>query len=217
MDPADLSMTEEFDLNGFADCVQETALAVLSDGRSEHFGEAARAVQEMAEVALARHGKRLEQIACRAGCGHCCVVNVAVLEPEVAAILQDLRRRLSGRERSRLRQRARALYRMVVGLDDEERIMLRQPCLFLTEQGECSIHPVRPLLCRGMTSTDPERCRNAITLAPLGEAPTVIINLFQKSLFDHAFKGLARAMEKAGLDPRSRKLSVAIHRALHEA
>jgi hypothetical protein len=61
-----------------------------------------------------------------------------------------------------------------------------------------------------MTSIDPEACRQAIELLPLGEAPTVTVNLFQSFLYQQAFVALAQAMENAGLENSSRELTGSI-------
>jgi Fe-S-cluster containining protein len=144
------------------------------------------------------------------------VVYVAVLRPEAATIVAYLERKLSASEFLALQQKVDALYAAIRWLDEEERIRWRQPCALLDEDGTCSVYPVRPLLCRGMTSIDPETCRQAIELLPLGDAPPVTVNLFQSFLFNQAFIALARAMENAGLENRSMEMTAAIKALLDE-
>jgi hypothetical protein len=67
-----------------------------------------------------------------------------------------------------------------------------------------------------MTSIDPETCRQAIKLLPLGDAPPVTVNLFQSFLFNQAYIALARAMENAGLENRSMEMTAAIKALLDE-
>ena len=50
----------------------------------------------------------------------------------------------------------------------------------------------------------------------LGEAPPVLMNLFQKGLMNAAYRGLAAALKARGLDDRGTKLTVAVHRLLGE-
>jgi len=203
-----------FDLNLFAERLQQTARALLRGGANQPLGEVARAVQELAEVTLARHQVNPQSIGCHAGCGHCCIVNVAVLGPEVDAIIEHLQRTRSQEQQQQLADRAEAQYHQIRGLDDEERIMSRCSCLFLDTSSCCDIYPVRPLLCRALTSTDPDRCREAIAMVALGDDVQILANIFQQELFNRAFTGLAAVLEELGLEGRSQKLTAAIRERL---
>lgn len=180
-------------------------------------GLMARAVA-LAEAALARHLDEGERghIACRAGCGSCCVVNVSVLFPEAVAIAGYLERHVPEPARTRHRERLDALFRDSRWLDDEERLFLRRPCAFLDEAGSCAVYPVRPLLCRSVTSVDAEDCRQAIAFSALGEDRAVRMNLLQKGLMEAAYAGVGRALEGAGLDGRGARLTVAVKRLLDD-
>jgi len=204
-------MNVSFDFALFSQEVERTATALLDDGGgSDAFIQTARVVQEMAETALARNRGDTSRIACRAGCGHCCVLNVAVLEPEAVTIVAYLERKLLPSQIVSLRRQIDDLHDCLRWLDDDERVRLRRPCAFLDAEGKCSIYPVRPLLCRGLNSTDPESCRKALDLLFLDAEPQILSNLFQSALFSQAFLALARAMENAGLDSRSRELTAAV-------
>lgn len=210
-------MSNGFDFNGFAMEIERTATALLGDAPSEdELIQACRVVQEMTETALVRHRGDASLIACGPGCAHCCVVNVAVLRPEAATIVAYLERKLSPIQLIALKQKIGALYAALRWLDEEERIRWKQPCALLDDVGNCSVYPVRPLLCRGMTSIDPETCRQTIELLPLGEAPPVTVNLFQSFLYNQAFIALARAMENAGLESRSLEMTSAVKTLLDE-
>jgi Fe-S-cluster containining protein len=175
-----------------------------------------RGVVEKAENDLAARLDRGEQshIACAAGCGVCCMVNVAVLFPEAVAIVGHLRENRDPEDLERLSGRIESLYRKIQWLDDEERIFLRRPCAFLDDSGCCSVYSVRPLLCRSVTSTDPDRCRQAIAMQALGECVPVLMNLLQKAIMEAAYRGLGQALEEAGLDARGVKLTVAMKHLL---
>lgn len=204
-------MSGDFDFNGFAMEIERTATALLGDAPSDdELIQACRVVQEMAETALVRHRGDASLIACGPGCAHCCVVNVAVLQPEAVTMVDYLQRKLSASQLLDLERKIGELYAGIRWLDEEERIRWQQSCALLDEAGSCSVYPVRPLLCRGMTSIDPEACRQTIELLPLGEAPTVTVNLFQSFLYQQTFIALARAMENAGLESRSRELTGSI-------
>ncbi len=167
---------------------------------------------------LLRFGDADQQghIACGPGCGACCVLNVSVLFPEAISIAWYVRRHLSAKAIEELKDR---LYRLLVKtrwLDDEERLFLREPCAFLDRNGYCMIHVVRPLLCRSITSTNAEKCHDAIALAALDEAPAVEMNLFYKNLADVVYRAMAEALQELGLDHRPRRLTSAVLGLLSE-
>jgi len=205
-------MSRQFNFEAFSRVVEQTAAAVAGEaGDLERLADAARAVQEQAEISLARHLSHDELIACGPGCGHCCILNVSLLLPEVHAICRYLKSKLDPPGLHDLHRQAAALDRRVGGLDDEERALARQECLFLDEQGSCFIYPVRPLLCRAITSTDPQQCQEALAMVALGESPAVVAHLFQQTLFNRAFLALGRALETVRVDSRSWRLATAIH------
>jgi Fe-S-cluster containining protein len=202
---------DPFDLGQFSNQLQQTARALLhAAAPDQQLGEVARAVHEMAEIALVKHLEAPEKIACHAGCGHCCIVNVAVLAPEIDAIIAYLSRRMPRHQLRRLALRAEELFHQVHGLDDVERLITRRACLLLDGSGCCSIYPVRPLLCRALTSTDAKRCQEAIALAALGEETPILANIFQQELFNRAFVSLGTVLEQAGLNGKSRPLTGAL-------
>ncbi len=154
-------------------------------------------------------------IACGAGCGACCCVNVATLQPEAHNIAAYLRRTCSATELDELSTRMGQVLVMICGLDDEERIATSQPCVFLDPQGSCSIYPVRPLLCRSITSTCASACRAALQLDMFKEPQPVMMNMFQKELMETAFTALARMWQEGGGDGRSQELTAAVYPLLH--
>ena len=156
------------------------------------------------------------RVACRAGCGSCCRVNVAVLRPEAVNIARYLQQTLSTRELRELKQQMKALCVAISGLDDDERIAVRKNCVFLDDAGSCSIYPVRPLLCRSITSTSAADCREALAMQVFGESKPVLMNLMQKNLMNVAFQGLASAMEDHGLDAHGQELTAAVLAVLVE-
>jgi Fe-S-cluster containining protein len=210
-------MVEAFDSESYARDVRNGVLAELKKESSPRvLSSAVHRVVEKAERDLAEHlcDRERSHIACAAGCGVCCMVNVAVLFPEAVVIVDYLRENLGGKELVRLTERIESLYRKILWLDDEDRIFLRRPCAFLDEAGCCSIYRVRPLLCRSVTSTDPERCRQAIAMHALGESEPILMNLFQKAVMEAAYQGMGLALEEAGMDGRGMKLTVAVKHLL---
>jgi hypothetical protein len=134
------------------------------------------------------------------------VVNVSALIPEGLAIVHYLQQ-LDDETRQQIADRLEDLWLAVRGLDDEERMFLRRDCAFLDAQGCCSIYPVRPLLCRSITSTDVESCRQALASQVFGEETSITMHQFQLQLYECLFSGVASGLERAGLDGRSFQVS----------
>lgn len=135
--------------------------------------------QFSAQVAEGVEEKTLESgkpIACRKGCGACCRQPVPVTRAE-ARQLAALVDGMPDRERSAARARFQSALKkaqeagvedILAGLDDmddgEMRTVARDyfdqdiACPFLVDES-CSIHPVRPLVCREyLVTSSPEHC-----------------------------------------------------------
>ena len=65
-------------------------------------------------------------------------------------------------------------------------------------------------MCRAISSTDAEACRDAIAMVPLNGVPSVEMNLFQKSLVDTVYHELGKSLEDLGLECRPRRLSSSV-------
>lgn len=212
-------MGGDFDFVAFAKGIEGmVADELVGTPNAIAVGEMMRRLAALAEETLSEglDGRESELIACRAGCGNCCVVNVSVLFPEAVAIAGYVQRSFPREELEKLKGRIDELYTRSRWLDDEERVFLRRPCAFLNEADACAIYPVRPLLCRSVTSTDPEACLQAIAMPALGESKPVLMNLFQKSLMNATFEGLGHALEQLGLDCRGFRLTEAVKALLEE-
>jgi len=156
----------------------------------------------------------LELVACRASCSDCCILNVSVLFPEAIALCRFLRSRFDWQALIPLRNRIEELHVRTRWLRDDERAAIHEPCAFLDEIGRCLIYPVRPLLCRSVTSLDPSLCREVLTAPPFSETGTVQMNLFQKGLMEAAYCGFSAALDQLDLDGRPWRLTSAVHRLL---
>ncbi|MBN2645789.1 MAG: YkgJ family cysteine cluster protein [Desulfuromonadaceae bacterium] len=170
------------------------------------------AVEQKLERKLTPHDS--ERIACRAGCGTCCQVHVAVLQPEAENIAAYLKENWTSEQLETLQQRMQKMLVRIEGLDEVERAAVSCSCVFLSDEGSCSIYPVRPLLCRSLTSTCSESCRQALRMQALGESCQVEMNLFQKELFDTAYLALASIWQRCGKDHRGYELTAAVSEAL---
>ncbi len=129
---------------------------------------AVRALHGEADAFEARYlaalaGSDVPPPACAAGCAHCCHSVVGLLPPEVFALAEAI-------DRHPERARAEALVAAVIDHARRHgrktaaaRIGERIACALLSPAGlMCRVHPVRPLVCRAMNSTDAAACRVAL-------------------------------------------------------
>ncbi|PLX87080.1 MAG: hypothetical protein C0618_07675 [Desulfuromonas sp.] len=140
---------------------------------------------------------------------------MSVLFPEALAIADEVRS-WPDSEQQKLTERLDELWRAVRGLTDDERISLSRPCAFLDDAGCCRIYPVRPILCRSVTSTSAEACRAALVEPLFEEKPQVQMNLAQKELFEAVYLGVGDGLERAGIDGRGAKLTGFVRYLLRE-
>jgi Fe-S-cluster containining protein len=208
-------MAEAFNLEKYSGQVQRTAVERLSAATGpDDLVKMMEMVTYGAEGELAAHGDGGKHIACRAGCGTCCAVNVAVLFPEVIAIVDFVRTKMAPEKQRVIVRRVAELFRKVSCLDEEERISLRQSCAFLDEVGSCSIYPVRPLICRAITSIDAQDCEEALHAVTTGMEHPIYMNMFQKSLMEETFIAVAEGLTQLGFDDSSGQLTVGVQRLL---
>lgn len=168
--------------------------------------DALRQVAIDADDTIEQHPGDRSLIDCGPGCSTCCVVNVSTLLPEGIAIARHIRSQGAVVEKAAV-DRLEALWREVRGIDDDDRLYMRRPCAFIDESGSCSIYPLRPLLCRSVTSTDAQTCRDALAGKTFGEETAIMMHQFQQNLYETLFTGVADGLERSGLDGRSFQLS----------
>jgi Fe-S-cluster containining protein len=146
--------------------------------------------------------------ACALGCATCCSVNVATLPIEGAAAAAFLRHRIPPEEVGRRAAELLGFHDGVRWKDDGERIRARVRCPLLDARGGCSIHPVRPLACRALTSLDAVECRVALDERGEERGPGLVrMNLLQKALYDEAIGAISEVLARRGLDSRCRDVS----------
>lgn len=182
-------------------------VVLLLDGRPTEATLTA-AVSGCAEDAEAICSDR--PMACAAGCPCCCVLNVAVLLPEAMRIARQLVEQTPPRELEELFKRLAQHRSWTRWMDDDERILKRMSCPLLDRYGACSIHPVRPLACRAITSLDSESCRQAFAPIVTDEDRLVPTDLLRKAAYDAAFTSLAAGLASCGLDDRSIELGTGV-------
>lgn len=145
-------------------------------------------------------------IACTSGCPHCCVLNVSILLPEGMIIANWLRERYQQSELDIVRAHISAHCRRIRWMEDDERITKQVTCPLLDAEGSCTIHPVRPLVCRAAASLDRASCLEAFSPVITDENRLVSADLLRQTIFEEAFMALATTFRHYGLDDRSIEL-----------
>ena len=195
-------------------CDELTALLADSLGTGAVEGALAETLAFCAAEAEALCSGR--PMACGRGCPHCCVLNVAVLLPEALLIAERITGQWADAERGELLQRLVRHSNWARWMDDEERIFRQAFCPLLAVDGSCSIHPLRPLACRGVASLDDASCRQAFDPIVDERDRTVPADLQRRRAYDAAFIAMAGALRQHGMDDRSIELGSGI-RAFVEA
>jgi Fe-S-cluster containining protein len=177
--------------------------------------EAALAASERAE-ALVRAAMQTEppqaEIACKKGCSVCCQAKVLAVAPEVLRIAAYLRESLGQEAQAALAARVKAADEKTRGLLRAERAEAHVPCPLLDDAGGCSVHPVRPLVCRSWSSYDAGQC------ASYWQAPSGRLTPPQWAvgyeLAQAVLAGLGKACFDAGRDGTPLELIAALRIAL---
>lgn len=126
---------------------QAATLQPLVDRAFEQFEVVSQRLLQI----LAPHG----QLACRAGCSHCCLQQVSVTAPEVFRLADFMRSSWARDDVDKRLARVRGVAETVRGISAAEH--RGTECPFL-DDGRCSVYVVRPLVCRGANSMDAAAC-----------------------------------------------------------
>lgn len=180
------------------------------EGAIEAAAAASDRAAELARAAVAREPPPAP-VACEKGCDACCVSKVVAVAPEMIRIADYLRRTLDPGAIEALAERVRAADERTRGLSRRERALAGVPCPLLVD-GACSVHEVRPLLCRGWTSLDAGACRQHF--ADPGGVPVAPAHAVQYELASAVLAGLALAARDAGKDGSLLELVAALRIAL---
>lgn len=150
----------------------------------------------------------MPQAACGPGCAGCCTVNVGTLALEGAVAAAWLRERLAPHDRAATAARLLAFHEHVRWLEDHQRVAERLACPLLDPAGRCTVHPVRPLACRSVSSLDAGECATALAGSSDGEGePLVRMDVAQQALYQEALAALGAVLGRRGIDARTRDVS----------
>jgi hypothetical protein len=200
-------------LSAIAEGERRALASCLSRGKEGAIDAARSASDRAADLARAAEAREPppSPVACEKGCDSCCVSKVVVVAPEVIRLADHLRRTRDPAAIEALRERVRAADAKTRGLTRKERALAGVPCPLL-EGGACSVHEVRPLLCRGWTSLDADACRRHFA-DPEG-VPVAPAHAVQYELASAVLGGLALASVDAGKDGALLELVAALRIAL---
>lgn len=101
------------------------------------------------------------EIACTAGCDHCCHLPVVTDSLSVLRLAHYIRSSFSPEAIATLRARIQARRAQMAPLDRSAKRRFRQACPLL-QDGQCVAYDARPLICRSFNSFDAEACRQEI-------------------------------------------------------
>jgi len=102
-------------------------------------------------------------LACRKGCDHCCHLTVLADAATVIRIADYVHETFDPAQRTLLDMRLIAYEDRAEKMTQAERSRTRIACPLLVD-GSCSVHPVRPLICRSFNSYDAESCRTHLAV-----------------------------------------------------
>lgn len=168
-------------------------------------GGGLRALCEAVEQSYAALDAMCEELdfqpppACARGCIHCCFNQVSLTPPEALYLGMFVLERFGPERRAEVLRRAEGLLPLVRGRTRRELGDVRHltPCVFL-HQGACSVHPARPLVCRGWNSVDVAACKKSVEardpLMPIEN------HALQRELADAVGQGLLTASASLGLE-----------------
>ena len=148
-------------------------------------------------------------LACKKGCSHCCSRPVSTSAPMVLRIATLLRQDLDRADFEAVLSRVAALDEKTHGLPFSLSVRPPTPCALLVDDA-CSIHAIRPFVCRAWNSTSEETCKRALKVQGL----PMQIDLFQRTVYSAAEKGMHAALRRKGLDPVDLELTAALRVAM---
>ena len=184
------------------DRVRAAALAYLSDKRgSPQVINFVRNLQSGVDQVVAAAVGQGVQLACKAGCSHCCHALVEALEPEIFRIAQAVAA-WPEPEINALQERLQAYAAMPSEVAPWAR---RMPCAFLVND-LCSIYEVRPGVCRKGHSLDVAPCA--------AKAPEIPQSLNIVLGAEALLQGTSQAYREIGLHAAGHDLGPAVLIAL---
>ncbi|MCP5368665.1 MAG: YkgJ family cysteine cluster protein [Hyphomicrobiales bacterium] len=195
---------------------QAEVLADLLGGAGpRRAGDAADAAHRGYERSVARHfkggGGPGRELACAAGCAHCCHAYISVSAPEALLAARAVRALPRDRREAAL-ARVRATDESTRGrAPDDRKGAGALPCPLLDPaDGRCTIYADRPLSCRAELSADADACERLVAGAAAAR-PVPVLPFKLKIMYGGA---LALAARQVGLQAGVLEYNAALRVAL---
>lgn len=153
------------------------------------------------------------RLMCQKGCVYCCYAPVSVTVPEAVNVAAYLMTHKEPQEQKVIWERLHHTYLHSHQMSSEQRHATSFPCPLLDlETAECSVYPVRPLVCRGRNSRNVSACEKKCSSPQ--EAPAVPA-FAPMLLAAYALReGVRLGLEQAGVQAPLLDLTRALFRLL---
>ena len=163
--------------------------------------------------AIANASPARSQYACAKGCSWCCHQPVLISAGEAITIAAHLRQELTATGQAQAGEALAARARRVGQADwDVTWLRERWPCAFLSREGSCSIHAVRPAVCRGYHSTSRTACEDWY----VGDSHRVPIDRVSHMGGNGVLHGMIEAARNVGRDAHLYELHSSVLFALSD-
>jgi hypothetical protein len=206
-------------LNDLASALEDTARDVVAGLLAEPPANGvAVAIAETITTLMDETSRELETLlpppapmACRKGCPTCCHVSVRSDAQSIVRIAEHVRTTWPVVERIKLKARIDAHVEATKDAFAFASVADRPACPLLVDDA-CSVHEVRPMVCRAFNSTDLAACLKAAKLVggfasiPAYSVPTLVTVAVQK--------GMIAALKGAGYSDQSLDFTPALQYAL---
>jgi len=181
----------------------EKQLRAIADATLDAFASAVTGLEKLSPPEKA--------LACKQGCTHCCHQTVLTDGATTLRIATYIRENFNPADRMLLDMRLIAYEEKVEKMTQSQRSMSQLACPLLVN-GACTVHAVRPLVCRSFNSYDAESCKKQIFS---GGSTTEIPAWNMPWLIGIALdKGLKDALVEAGYGEGDLELGLALKAAL---
>lgn len=138
-------------------------------------------------------------VACCRGCSHCCWNQVSLTPAEALYLGFHLLETCSQERLAEISRRIDQVLGLIAGKTRQEMASIRHetPCPLLLDDA-CSVHPARPLVCRGWNSVNVESCR--LSIAERDPMRMIENHALLRDLADAVQTGLLQGTSQLGLE-----------------
>jgi Fe-S-cluster containining protein len=171
--------------------------------------EALVKIDQVFSETLAETGK---SIACKKGCHYCCYLKVDLMTAEAFVIAEYIRTNFSDEEVQEVKANARDNWKKIKRMDVNQHMAANLPCPLLRD-GNCSIYPVRPSVCRQFHANKLKTCEDIFNDPKNLNLPNSMIPRL-KNACGHEIASTLKSFADSGYDDAFYDLNPAILEAL---